>query len=115
MQCEKFWTNKIVTGGKILGNGSSEMPVVRDQLLSAPLARGAIVAVFHDLEPAITCSVVRSSRVVDLLHVNCAWTFVTRVNGSRLRSIRPVAPLEHESIARVDTGDTRNASLTVDA
>ena len=90
------------------------MPVIRDELFSAPLASTAIVAVFHDFEPAVSCGVIGSSRIVDFLHVNRAWTFMTGVNRSRLRSIRPVAPFEYDGIARVDTGDAGNAGLTVD-
>ena len=89
------------------------MPVIRDELFGAPLASAAIIAVFHDFEPAVSRGVIGSSRIVDFLHVNCAWTFMTGVNGSRLRSIRPVAPFEHDGIARVDTGDAGYASLTV--
>ena len=90
------------------------MPVIRDELFSAPLASAAIVAVFHDFEPAVSCGVVGSSRIVDFLHVNRAWTFMTGVNGSGLRSIRPVAPLEYDGIAPVDTGAPGYPTLTVD-
>lgn len=114
MQCQKFWTNKVVTAGDIMGDSSSEMPVIRDELFGAPLASGAIVAVFHDFEPAISGGIVGSSGVVDFLHIDRARTFVTRINRSWLRSIGPIAPFERESIACVDAGDTRHASLAID-
>lgn len=95
MQSQKFGADKIVAWCEILGNVNREMAVIRDELLGAPLAGGAVIVLLENLEPTIADCRVGNS-IVDFLHVHRTRTFVADIDRAWLSRIRPVTELERQ-------------------
>ena len=69
MQSQKFGADKIVAWCEILGDVDREMAIVGNELLSAPLAGGAVIVLLENFEPTVADSLVGNG-IVDFLHVH---------------------------------------------
>ena len=94
MKRKQFGTHQVVARCQILGDGGLQVAILGDQLLSAPFLRRVVVAILHNLEPAIARGVVAGRAVVHFLHVDRTGTLVTWVDRAGLGTIGPIAPFE---------------------
>ena len=113
MKSKQFRTDEVVTTLDIAGQFDGKMAVVGDELLGAPLLGRHVVIFLKDLEPAVTCGIVALSRIVDLLHVDRARTFVRDVDAAGLLSIGPGAKLKGHDGASVRGTDAIDTILAV--
>ena len=89
------------------------MAVIRDELLGAPLAGGAVIVLLENLEPTIADCRVGNS-IVDFLHVHRTRTFVADIDRAWLGRIRPVTELERQLGTSVCTANAWDTILAVD-
>jgi hypothetical protein len=113
VESKKLGADKIVTTLKAVWNLDTEVAVVVDQLLGAPLASRLIIALIPDLEPAIASTLVVDSRV-DFLEVDSAGALVRDVDAANRRVVRPVAEFEAESGTTVGRAHASNTLGAVD-
>lgn len=114
VQSDNLPTHEVVARGEIAGNSSRDVTVALNKLLVAPLLSVAIVAIFHNLKPAISSSIVTSCRIFNLLHIDSTRTLVTDVDRARVFAIRRAAPFEGDCGASFGGSNKSDASLAVD-